>query len=173
MLKIVNLSYIDFEPVRLSDGSFENLDHVVARLNNEITSADGSSGRIINIETVNISSETRDLTECDPELTVCCNLNEIQGILQFVRVYLDDDEISKRMTIGFKDFIPEHLSGGVFLKPEYESFSNISDRAMLWLSQDPELIFISAETKEAPMKSSEFFSFPIQINHFLSGPIST
>ncbi|XP_054161102.1 uncharacterized protein LOC128959187 [Oppia nitens] len=151
----VELKYKDFEPIR-KDGSFDNLDDVVNRINDQIRSKELTGSRLITIEALNVVANGE--WRIDTELSVA---DESVRHVTIIRVFYESsvggvggDNGLFNEHIGIADFTPHHLSGGsLFKRPHFESFSSIIDRASQWLSDNPEINFLNAQSIDIKLKS--------------------
>ncbi|CAG2161784.1 unnamed protein product [Oppiella nova] len=141
------LNYMDFEPLR-KEGNFENLDDVVARINAKIRAQGFDGRRLITIESLNVEANAD--WKIDPELSV---VEESSRHVTIIRLFYEQGDCLEE-EIGIADFTPHHLSGGsLFKRPHFEQFSSIIDRASQWLSDNPEINFLNAQSIDIKLKS--------------------
>ncbi|CAG2110036.1 unnamed protein product [Medioppia subpectinata] len=141
------LKYMDFEPLR-KDGNFENLDDVVSRINAKIRAQNFDGKRLITIESLNV--EANGDWKIDTELSVA---EESSRHVTIIRLFYEEGSCLEE-EIGIADFTPHHLSGGsLFKRPHFEKFSSIIDRASQWLSDNPEINFLNAQSIDIKLKS--------------------
>jgi hypothetical protein len=145
--EIPKLKYLDFEPLR-KDGNFENLDDVVSRINAKIRATNFDGRRLITIESLNV--EANGDWKIDSELSVA---EESSRHVTIIRLFYEEGPCLEE-EIGIADFTPHHLSGGsLFKRPHFEHFSSIIDRASQWLSDNPEINFLNAQSIDIKLKS--------------------
>jgi len=156
---IPKLKYLDFEPFR-KDGNFENLDDVVSRINAKIRAQNFDGRRLITIESLNV--EANGDWKIDTELSVA---EESSRHVTIIRLFYEEGPCLEE-EIGIADFTPHHLSGGsLFKRPHFEHFSSIIDRASQWLSDNPEINFLNAQSIDIKLKSRKKFIYFFHIYH--------
>lgn len=158
--EVPRLKYMDFEPLR-KDGNFENLDDVVARINAKIRAQNFDGRRLITIESLNVEANSD--WKIDTELSVA---EESSRHVTIIRLFYEEGPCLEE-EVGIADFTPHHLSGGsLFKRPHFEHFSSIIDRASQWLSDNPEINFLNAQSIDIKLKSRK--TFDQTFVHFLA-----
>ena len=137
----------DFKP-RCQSSNFESFDQLIDKINYAIIEGQ-INGKILQIETIKCPA-TEEWT-FNSEATYCNDgkttrdINRYRNTVIVLRVFfklgeLFDDELV------LVDFVPKDLSSQTINNKSCERFSSLIDRAALWLCQNTELTYHSAQS---------------------------
>jgi hypothetical protein len=121
---------------------------VVSRINAKIRATTFDGRRLITIESLNVEANSD--WKINSEQSVA---DESSRHVTIIRLFYEEGPCLEE-EIGIADFTPHHLSGGsLFKRPHFEQFSSIIDRASQWLSDNPEINFLNAQSIDIKLKS--------------------
>ena len=158
----MTLKHIDFVPQRLTGNVFENIDDLLARVNERIAMPDAKKWNFISLQSFKVEANS-DWNMKDPEVSLA---EESSRHLIILRLFYEEFNYSDKefwsstnqvVTICIEDFKPRHLSGGSFFKrPQFEPFLSLVQRSSKWLTSQSGVQFLNAQSIDIKVKSCKF-----------------